>query len=97
MNNFSYIFFNFINFSHRMCVRKLTAEKMWLINDIIMPCGYSLMAEREISNLSVGVRFPIPALTNYSQYSVIVAQLVERPPVEGKVAGAGPVNHPHEI
>lgn len=24
-------------------------------------CGYGLMAEREISNLSVGVRFPLPA------------------------------------
>lgn len=48
--------------------------------------------EHQVSNLRIGVRLPLPA-HNRSLYGGC-SSMVERPPVEGKVAGSIPVSHP---
>ena len=40
-------------------MKRLKLPLMWC--KIEFKCGYSLVVEREISNLSAGVRFPLPA------------------------------------
>ena len=35
---------------------------------LLLNCGISLMAERKISNLSAGVRFPYPALIRQAHH-----------------------------